>query len=41
MSKSLGKNLKSTEESAVLLAEDITVAFGGFVAVKGMNLEVA
>ena len=40
MSKSLGKNLKSTEESAVLVAEDITVAFGGFVAVKGMNLKL-
>ena len=40
MSKSLGKNLKSTEDSTVLVAEDITVAFGGFVAVKGMNLKL-
>ncbi|MFK0522423.1 urea ABC transporter ATP-binding protein UrtD [Paenibacillus illinoisensis] len=40
MSLSVRKNLKSTEASPVLMAESITVAFGGFVAVNGMNLKL-
>jgi len=40
MFQSVRKNQKSTDAPVVLVAEDITVAFGGFVAVKGMNLKL-
>lgn len=40
MFQSVRRNQKSTEVPVVLVAEEITVVFGGFVAVKGMNLKL-
>ncbi|MDM5279300.1 urea ABC transporter ATP-binding protein UrtD [Paenibacillus silvae] len=40
MSRLPQKNEKSSELQVILAAEDVTVAFGGFVAVKGMNLKL-
>lgn len=40
MSLSVRKSRKSIEPAAVLEAKDVTVAFGGFVAVNGMNLKL-
>ncbi|WP_342554714.1 urea ABC transporter ATP-binding protein UrtD [Paenibacillus sp. FSL R7-0652] len=40
MSRLLRKNEKSLEPQVILAAEEVTVTFGGFTAVKGMNLKL-